>query len=481
MNLFGLRILSFTSVQTMFRSLKTLPEHIRAPLIQMSVVFGGLLAIGVWQTEFVFHAIMANVYLNSAIWSTFTFGLVLTYRNIFKMRNEALAFEALKELYADSRQLARGDATDPMWRYYRCNDLAVVFDKPEVLGQAYQLIADELSTGKNVQVSTATMQTMVESIQARLDERRSLTQYIAGILILLGLIGTFIGLMETLASVGKILGDLNINDSDTTAAIGTLLTNLQIPLRGMSTGFSSSLFGAIGSLVLSMMVRFSALAFSSFTQDFEEWLSNIVTIDEERSETDAVAPGVNSPMMEAKHLAQVLKAARISVSSNARVNAQLDELSSRMIELTQATQNQTGSVEILLGGMVELHDQGQLLSQAMARNLEALRQVQTGLDVKTEIVETSMSLQRQMQARDQSLSKTLVAVDQTLNGLRLQQEAASRTPSVQSKEAFDLLENIRASLAAGDWHSARDQLWAEDAAEPTAPERAPRYNAAAGE
>ncbi|WDR01583.1 MotA/TolQ/ExbB proton channel family protein [Devosia algicola] len=123
--------------------------------------------------------------------------------------------------------------------------LAVVFEKPEVLGHAYQLISEELASGRDVSVSTGTMQTLIDSIQLRLDERRSLTQYIAGILILLGLIGTFIGLIDTLASVGKILGDLDISGTDPTTAIATLLGNLQIPLRGMAVGFSSSLFGAV--------------------------------------------------------------------------------------------------------------------------------------------------------------------------------------------------------------------------------------------
>jgi hypothetical protein len=471
MQLKRIRIPGLAAARAWRASLKALPDNIRRPLLQMSAVFGSLLALGAWQTEFVFHAILSNVYLNASIWGTFLFGVVLTYRNILRMKNEHVAFEALKEMYADAKQLREGEVKDPMWRYYRCNDLAVVFEKPEVLGHAFQLISEELSTGKDVHVSTATMQTLIESIQARLDERRSLSQYISGILILLGLIGTFIGLMETLASVGKILGDLDITGKDTTGAIGTLLTNLQIPLRGMSTGFSSSLFGAIGSLVLSMMVRFSGMAYAHFTQDFEEWLSNIVRIGEEGDEDEVVVQAPGTPMMEAKHLAQVLRAARISVSSNARLNAQLDALSDTMVQLTGVIQGQTHAVQSVLGGVAELQEHAGILSQAMARNLDTVRSVASGLDERHEVVEATMMLSRQLQSRDQALANSLSTLDQTLSMLRHREAEAARLPTPQSDEAFRLLEELKASLLEGEMGKVRDRLWGEDSDDPTRAER----------
>jgi len=329
-------------------------------------------------------------------------------------------------------------------------------------------------------VSTATMQTLIESIQARLDERRSLSQYISGILILLGLIGTFIGLMETLASVGKILGDLDITGKDTTGAIGTLLTNLQIPLRGMSTGFSSSLFGAIGSLVLSMMVRFSGMAYAHFTQDFEEWLSNIVRIGEEGDEDEVAVQAPGTPMMEAKHLAQVLRAARISVSSNARLNAQLDALSDTMVQLTGVIQGQTHAVQSVLGGVAELQEHAGILSQAMACNLDTVRSVASGLDARHEVVEATMMLSRQLQSRDQALANSLSTLDQTLSMLRQREAEAARLPTPQSDEAFRLLEELKASLLEGEMGKVRDRLWGDDGDAPPRgdKERAPQRAAA---
>jgi biopolymer transport protein ExbB/TolQ len=462
------------------RPFQNLPETVRGPIIRMSVVFGALLSLGAWQLHFVVDAMNSNIFLNASIWGTFLFGVILTYRNVLRMKNEDLALKALKEMYEDSKNLSRGLVGDPMWRHYRCDELAIVYNRPEVLGHAYQLISEELARGRDVHMSAGTMQTLVDSVQMRLDERKSLTQYISGILILLGLIGTFIGLMETLASVGKILADLDVRGSDPTGAIALLLANLQIPLRGMAVGFSSSLFGAVGSLVLSLMVRFSAMAFSNFTGDFEEWVANIVQIDEDAAKESAATGAPAATLMEGRHLELVLRAARVSVSSNARLNSQLDSLSNALVELTRVTAGQTHAVQALIGGVAELQAQSQVMSQAMARNLETTRAAAQSLDAKHEIVEATTMLGRQLQARDTALSQSLKTLDETLHVIRQREAEAAALPTPQSNEAFRLLEQLKASLLAGELGRMRDRLWNDPEDAPTGVASLNSQTAAAG-
>lgn len=457
---FKARLPRWLSPKALVQPFRNLPKSIRAPITRMSVVFGALLSLGIWQWHFFIEAMNSNIFLNASIWLTFLFGVVLTYRNLLRMKNEDLALKALKEMHEDARNLSRGTVNDPMWRYYRCNDLAIVFDRPEVLGHAYQLISEELALGREVHVSAGTMQTLVDSVQMRLDERKSLTQYISGILILLGLIGTFIGLMETLASVGKILADLDVRGSDPTGAIALLLANLQIPLRGMAVGFSSSLFGAVGSLVLSLMVRFSAMAFSNFTQDFEEWLSNIVQIDDENTTTGAATVVTKTIFAEGRQLELVLRAARISVSSNARLNSQLDVLSEALVELTRVIAGHSQAIQTMMGGIGELQEQGQILTHAMARNLETTRTATANLDAKHEFMEATHMLSRQLQARDGALAESLKRLDETLHVIRQREADLAALPTPQSNEAFRLLEELKASLLTGELGRARDRLWA---------------------
>jgi hypothetical protein len=219
------------------------------------------------------------------------------------------------------------------------------------------------------------------------------------------------------------------------------------------------------------MVRFSGMAYAHFTQDFEEWLSNIVRIGEEGDEDEVAVQAPGTPMMEAKHLAQVLRAARISVSSNARLNAQLDALSDTMVQLTGVIQGQTHAVQSVLGGVAELQEHAGILSQAMARNLDTVRSVASGLDARHEVVEATMMLSRQLQSRDQALANSLSTLDQTLSMLRHREAEAARLPTPQSDEAFRLLEELKASLLEGEMGKVRDRLWGEDGDDPTRGER----------
>ena len=217
-----------------------------------------------------------------------------------------------------------------------------------------------------------------------------------------------------------------------------------------------------------MMVRFTSMAYSHFTQDFEEWLSNIVRIGEEAVDEDqeviTAAPG--SPMLEGKQLALVLRAARISVSSNARLNAQLDTLSGSMMELAGSVQGQTHSVKSLLGGVAELQEQGRILGQAMMRNLETVRAMASGIDAKSEIVEATISLGRQLESRDRSIVDSIGSLHETLGRMRYRQAEEAAAPTPHSTEAFALLEELKASLLAGELGRVRDRLWQDDGESP---------------
>ncbi len=89
----------------------------------------------------------------------------------------------------------------------------------------------------------------------------------------LGLLGTFYGLLETVRSVGGVIGALNVGASDIARAFADLKTGLESPLHGMSTAFSSSLFGLAGSLVLGFLDLQAGQAQNRFYNDLEEWLS----------------------------------------------------------------------------------------------------------------------------------------------------------------------------------------------------------------
>jgi hypothetical protein len=127
--------------------------------------------------------------------------------------------------------------------------------------------------GGRVSLSASSLQTLLDGIGSRLAETRETSRYLIGVLIFLGLLGTFYGLLETVRSVGGVLGGLTVGGSDTARAFADLKSGLESPLAGMSTAFSSSLFGLAGSLVLGFLDLQAGQAQNRFYNDLEEWLS----------------------------------------------------------------------------------------------------------------------------------------------------------------------------------------------------------------
>jgi hypothetical protein len=124
-------------------------------------------------------------------------------------------------------------------------------------------------------ISSATMRGILDSIAIRLDEAREISRYMTGLLIFLGLLGTFWGLIETVGSVGKVLEGLNVG-GDASSVFETLKEGLAAPLSGMGISFSSSLFGLAGSLVLGFLDLQMSQAQNRFHTDLEDWLATTV-------------------------------------------------------------------------------------------------------------------------------------------------------------------------------------------------------------
>ena len=124
-----------------------------------------------------------------------------------------------------------------------------------------------------VSLSATSLQTLLDGIASRLDEARETSRYLIGVLVFLGLLGTFYGLLETVRSVGGVIGALNVGGGDLARAFADLKAGLESPLHGMATAFSSSLFGLAGSLVLGFLDLQAGQAQNRFYNDLEEWLS----------------------------------------------------------------------------------------------------------------------------------------------------------------------------------------------------------------
>src|SRR5581483_3993063 len=126
-----------------------------------------------------------------------------------------------------------------------------------------------------VSLTAASMRSLLDGIGTRLEETRETARYMIGLLVFLGLLGTFYGLLQTVGAEGGVLGALDVGGDNAAQAFNNLQQGLESPLGGMSTAFSSSLFGLAGSLVLGFLDLQAGLAQNRFYNDLEEWLSGI--------------------------------------------------------------------------------------------------------------------------------------------------------------------------------------------------------------
>jgi hypothetical protein len=181
------------------------------------------------------------------------------------------AFQQVLRLYPEIRWVNAFRIADP--------GLAISH-RPVLLSPMATMLRDR--TG-SLSLSATSMRSIMDSIGGRLDEARDTGRYLVGLLVFLGLLGTFWGLLDTIQSVGKTISSLDSRAADSVTVFDELKNGLAAPLRGMGTAFSSSLLGLGGSLVLGFLELQASHAHGRFYNQLEEWLSGITEL----------APGVS--------------------------------------------------------------------------------------------------------------------------------------------------------------------------------------------
>jgi hypothetical protein len=159
---------------------------------------------------------------------------------------------------------------------YRIADPGLeVASRPRLLAPMATLL--RARTG-SLALSTGAMRTIMDSIASRLDEARDTGRYLVGLLVFLGLLGTFWGLLDTIQSVGRAINALDTKAADSSIMFEELKNGLAGPLKGMGTAFSASLLGLAGSLILGFLDLQASQAHNRFYNELEEWLSGITDL-----------------------------------------------------------------------------------------------------------------------------------------------------------------------------------------------------------
>ena len=194
-----------------------------------------------------------NPLLNSLILGVLLFGVLFAFRQVVR-------------LYPEIKWINAFRIADP--------GLASEYN-PVLLAPMATMLRERTGV---LSLSTTSMRSIMDSIGTRLDEARDTGRYMVGLLVFLGLLGTFWGLLETIQSVGKAIGTLDTKAADSGVMFDELKAGLAGPLKGMGTAFSASLLGLSGSLVLGFLELQASHAHNRFYNELEEWLSGITEL-----------------------------------------------------------------------------------------------------------------------------------------------------------------------------------------------------------
>ncbi len=198
----------------------------------------------------ILNAFLANPWLNGLIIGVLLIGIILSFHQVIRL---------FPEVSWVNRRRA-----DPKLAAKRA---------PTLLAPMAAMLGDEHVD--RVTMSAQTMRAFLDSLATRLDEGRDISRYLTALLVFLGLLGTFWGLIETVGSVGSIINGLKIG-GDADSVFDALKEGLAAPLGGMGISFSSSLFGLAGSLVLGFLDLQTSQAQNRFYIALEDWLATTV-------------------------------------------------------------------------------------------------------------------------------------------------------------------------------------------------------------
>jgi len=231
------------------------PYNLASPFVYLVkivifLILVALLAVILFPTIVVFF--WANPFINSLIFLTLFIGIFLSFRQIIRLFPEVKWVNSIQE---GTMQDAR---------------------PPVLLAPVAGILRDRL--GEAI-ITPASMRSILDSVGIRLDEAKDTSRYLTGLLVFLGLLGTFYGLLTTVTSVASVIQTLDATSGDSASLFANLKEGLTAPLGGMGTAFSSSLFGLSGSLILGFLDLQTGQAQNAFYTDLEDWMTSMTELD----------------------------------------------------------------------------------------------------------------------------------------------------------------------------------------------------------
>jgi len=286
--------------------------------------------------EIVFQIFLYNPLLNGLILAVLLVGIIYIFRRVLGLKPEIRWIEAFRTQQPGfSLQAA-----------------------PRLLAPVAGVLGEQERRGR-VRLQAMSVRYLLDSVSARLDESRDIARYQIGLLIFLGLLGTFWGLLETISSVSTVISGLTVGEGDLVTLFDDLKAGLAAPMAGMGTAFSSSLFGLAGSLILGFLDLQANQAQNSFYNEMEEWLSSLTRLggaEPLHAAGDVGVPAYVQALLEqtAENLESLQRAVARSEENQSSIYSGLVALTERLSALGDQIATEQALLGRLIGSQEEL-------------------------------------------------------------------------------------------------------------------------------
>jgi len=301
-------------------------------IVFCAVVYGVAILVSPQLAKFY----MANPLINTVIVATEFFGVFWNIRQVHRLYPEAAWVEDFR------RNRQKLEQSRP----------------PVLLAPMARMLQGRADGERRITLSGQALRTILDGISTRLDESRELSRYVTGVMIFLGLLGTFWGLLHTVNSVAEVINGMSLAGGDVNAMFAQLKSGLAGPLAGMGTAFSSSLFGLSGALILGFLDLTAGQAQNRFFNELEEWLSGLTRLSTGgiTGDGDASVPVYVQALLEqtAENMEGLQRVLTRGEDSRAQGNNALITMSERLAHLTDTLQLNQQLMEKLAANQLSL-------------------------------------------------------------------------------------------------------------------------------
>ena len=243
--------------------------------------------------------------------------------------------------------------------------------KPVLLATVNVMLADARSDSR---LSALSLRSVLDGVAARLDEGREISRYMIGLLVFLGLLGTFWGLLQTIGAVGQVVGGLDLASTNFEEMMSQLRSGLDAPLSGMATAFSSSLFGLGGSLILGFLDLQLGQAIGRFFNEVEDWLSAFAKYNDasvSNQGTQALAEGLSEEG--ARAVIKLASAIEASENDRGQMLEQITAMNQNMYKLGELLEDDRRLRDQLSQLQAQIGELASYMSQNRSANHEELK------------------------------------------------------------------------------------------------------------